>query len=243
MQLQGVRAALTAAVTVVVAVAAVVVGGAGPGEAATRNPNACRWSLDANYRNTPVTLAGTPKGTAAAGKTVTLTRTSARAALPDALVAAGFGVGFLKEGLNELPVEVTVAIAATNTREAVQVVRATTTASTTITVRDGKPSATPIKAAVKFPDTAWTASGGKIAFSQAAPDTIGSVPGAGRAGEAVAASGSVFIHATVGTVALNLDCVPGRQNPEAQDGNPPFTTYLPAASVAPFAVAKSSDAK
>jgi hypothetical protein len=232
-----------AAATVVVLSAAAVVGAAGRSEAATRNRNACKWSLDANYRNTPVTLAGTPKGKAAAGTSVRLTRTTARATLPDALVAAGFGVGFLQEGRNDLPVEVTVAIAATNTSESVQVVRATTTASTTITVRDGKPSATPINATVKLPDTVWTAAGDKIAFKQAAPATIGSVPGAGRTGEAVVASGSVFIHATVGTVALNLDCAPGRQNPDAKDGNPPFTTYLPAARVTPFATVTDTDAK
>src|ERR1700754_301517 len=103
-------------------VASLVLVPATPASAGTlTTPNACRWSFDGLWRNLDLDLTGaaTPNPVAP-GFGTALTGASVHARLPDWVAEYGFNLGLLKEGDNDVPASVWVALAGGGTAEAVQ---------------------------------------------------------------------------------------------------------------------------
>jgi len=198
----------------VIAVAAIVVGGAlaGPAAAApVTTRNACQFSYDTYWRDIDVTLDGTASTAAARrGDAVGLGGLTVSAALPTWMAEYGFRFGLLREGYNEIPATVWVAVQGTNTEEGVRVFSVDAVAHTTIAVNTaGQPQPAPIVYDIPdLPDSAWTARGGEIAFRQAPAGSLPMIP-AGPGGGLVAPVGSVYIQARLGAAVLGLDCLPG----------------------------------
>lgn len=204
--------ALLATLLAATTVAIIPSTGAGAGEANT--PNACRYSFDNYWRDQALTLGGTAApNPAAAGQTITVSGTTLKVDIPSWIPVYGYNFGLLQAGVNELPTQVWVALAATNTTEGTRVVEVEAVASTTITpgTGGGETTATPISVTLTLPDTTWTATGGNVAVSQAAPGTLPQGIPAGIAGAAINPTGSIYVSTTLGAGPLkfNLDCQPG----------------------------------
>jgi len=194
-------------------IAGLVLTSAAPAAAGTvTTPNACLWSFDGYWRNQPLDFAGAAApNPVAPGSGLALTSATIHARLPDWVGQIGANFGLLKEGDNEIPTKVWVALAGDSTPQSVQVVPLETVARTTVTKQpDGSYTATPIDVTVPIPDTAWTApQSGAAGFRQAGPGTLPEVPG-GRNGAAVTPKGSVFISSTFANGSgIQLDCQPG----------------------------------
>ena len=241
---RGAQRVLTTLLATIVASALAAV----PADASVQN--SCRYNYDSYYRDMAIDVSGAATIDAAPprypaptgsdvdpGQTIHLAGEPIVVALPANLPRFGYLAGLLEAGLNTITAKVWVAIRATNTVEGVQVRGPfTVTATTTIEVDpvseayvsdNGFSYSNPT-----LPDTTWTAAGGDVAFSQAPPGTLGSLPvGANGASRAVA--GSVVIQANlVGGVSFFMDCQPGATqdvNPN-DDAGPSFAP----ATAAPF---------
>ena len=212
--------------------------------------NACKYAYDNYYRDMDVDVDGSasiaaapprypsPTGTVVEpGQAIDLDGGAIGVALPAALPRFGYQAGLLEPGLNTIPTKVWVAVRATNTLEGVRVFGPiAVTATTTIQIDpvtdayvsdNGFQYTTP-----SLPDSTWTAVGGDVAFSQAGPGTLGSLP-IGAGGALRATVGSVLIAADVaGGVSFVMDCQPGAtQDVNPTDGAGP--TFVPA-TAAPF---------
>ena len=184
--------------------------------------------------------------TAAPGDVVALNGVTATAALPDWMARFGYNFGLLHAGLNEIPVTIWIAVAASNTAERVQVHEVETVAETTIEVSGGEfQSATPFRYDVPpLPTTQWTARGGPIEFAQAGSSALPELP-VGPGGRLQKPRGSIYIKATLGEATLGHGLRRGqlpRRREERQEQTPePFATVavpafdciapVPAASV------------
>ncbi len=196
------------------AVAAVVAGGAlaGPASAATVvTPNACQYSYDTYWRDIPISLTGSvAAGSAERGDTVELEGLGVGATLPTWMAEYGYRFGLLREGYNEIPATVWIAVEGANTVEGVRVFEVDAIAHTTVTVDgQGRPQPAPMVYDIPdLPDSAWTARGGEVTFRQALPGSLPPLP-AGPGGSTVVPVGSVYIQARLGAAILGLDCLPG----------------------------------
>ena len=214
--------------TTLALVAGLVLTSAAPAAAGTvTTPNACLWSFDGFWRNQPLDFTGTAApNPVAPGSGLALTSASVHARLPDWVGQYGANLGLLKEGENEIPTKVWLALGGNGTAQGVQVIPLETVARTTVTkLPDGSYTATPIDVTVPIPDTAWTAGqSGASSFLQAGPGTLPTVPG-GRNGAAVTPKGSAFISSTFSNgTGIQLDCQPGT----APDDGATFTAALAA---------------
>ena len=152
------------------------------------------------------------------GQTLKTAAGTAGVELPSNLAQYGYIVGLLLAGYNEIPVDVWIAIRATNTKERVQVVGPIrVTASTTIEVDPADDNrflhSTPWQYTTPvIPELTWTAVGGDIVFSQAGPGTLGPLP-IGPGGSNRTPIGSVIINALIpGGLIFYMDCQPGATN-------------------------------
>jgi hypothetical protein len=186
---------------------------ASPASAGTlTTQNSCKWS-DGTWRHLDVDLTGTGSPSPVApGSGLSLTAASVHVRLPDYLAQAGHGLGILKAGENEIRARAWIAIAAPATPQRVQVFALQTVARTTIT-EDASgvyQSSTPIDVTVPLPDSAWTAGGAPVGFTQAGAGTLPPLP-AGTSNANIQPAGSAFISATIGSggLKLNIDCQPG----------------------------------
>jgi iron complex transport system substrate-binding protein len=173
--------------------------------------NSCRYSLDNVWRHLTIDWTGTGSpNPVAPGSGVTLTQTTAHTRLPDYLAQAGHQLGILKAGENEIRAHVWLALQGDTTTQGIQVRDVETVARTTITedANGNFVSSTPIDVTVPIPDTAWTAGGASVTFRQGSKGALPAIP-AGVGGAMVTPLGSVFIRATIGSLAMNLDCQPG----------------------------------
>jgi hypothetical protein len=174
--------------------------------------NACSNSVTANFSQISVTTSGDDGLTtvAPAGATTTSTLTQS-AAVPGAIFVAGYNLGLLVPGVNNIPANVQTKIEATNTVEGTQTTNnVATSVSTTITDPDGVPgtgdeSATDASFSVSYNNLSWTAgASGTINYRQesiaAAPPTL--------------ANNTLLINALVGGF-LNVQfrCAPGTVTP------------------------------
>jgi K319L-like, PKD domain/Calx-beta domain len=204
--------------------------------------NACSNSATANFSQIGVTTSGDDGlTTVAPGGATTTTGLSQQAAIPGAIFVAGYNLGLLQIGVNNIPANVRSTIEATNTVQGAQntnVVGGTppngsVTVTTTISDPDGVPggggpggadeTATDASFSVNYADLSWTAGAtGTINYRQ---DPIPAAPPS-------PASNSLLINASLagGLITVQFRCAPGTvagMNPGVitLDPNPaPFDT-------------------
>ncbi len=198
--------------SIAVLLASLVLIPAAPASAGTlTTQNSCLVSIDGVWHHVNIDFSGTGSPSPVApGSGLSLTRATARTTIPHYMIDYAGNLGLLKEGENEFPSKVWIAVAAPGTTQGVQVVPVDVVARTTATFSGGVyQSATPIDVTVALPDTAWTAGSAPVGFRQAAGGTLPRLP-VGPGGSSVAPLGSVFISSRVGNaVTVNMDCQPG----------------------------------
>jgi hypothetical protein len=226
-----------------------VLAGVGAAPAGAAVPNACRYSFDDYYRDTPFSIAGAASVLAAPprypssgteadpGQTIRLAGAPLEVSLPSNLAEFGYRSQLLHAGENTIPIKVWVAIRATNTFEGVQVQGPfSLTATTTITIEPSDESfvsATPFEFdAPMLAPSDWTAAGGDVVFSQGGPGSLGVLP-VGPSGAPRTTAGSIVVQAQVGaggSVSFYMDCQPGAViNPAVTDlAGPTFEPATPA---------------
>lgn len=197
--------------------------------------NACRNSaVGTNWDQINVTNNMTsPTGPVPAGSSVTLSGISTTMSIPGAIFVAGYNLGLLTPGLNNIPGDIKQVIDATNATPASQTTNTvSTTLSTTITDPDGTPgsgdeTATDASATVNFADLTWTAgASGTMNFAEHNDPAVTGVAGGGLIAIANLAGGAIKVqfHCTSGTVAGSNPGVP-------TFSNAPTVTSTPIAGV------------
>jgi hypothetical protein len=217
--------------------------GASPASAGTQpTTNACLSNATATYSDLIWTLSGTgaPNPITLGSGDITLGSSTLAVDIPATLLIAGYNLGLLTVGPNNIPTTVYVARSATNVvgGTVTQVDNFAIVAVTTITDADGVPgtgdeTATPLAVSEPLPDMVVTPTGGNVSFAQAAPGAIGTVP-LGTGGANIAVSGSLFAQASVagGLIKANFDCSPGTTIIDPPGGTS-GTTFTPSTAV-PF---------
>lgn len=198
-------------------------------------PNACKYMIDGYWRSLDIRMAGSAAPVyVPPGAGFKLQGMAVAAAFPDWIAEYGYNLGLLGAGANRVPADVWVAVAGRGSAQGVQVLKASVTAETTVTARDGQQfgGATPLSVRVNLPDSVWTApteEGGRVTFDQAPPGTLPPIPGR-NGGAAYQPTGSIFIRAALSnSTVFDLDCQPGRGS---TDGNSFSTATAP-----PFEIA------
>jgi hypothetical protein len=235
---------------VVLALAAVTVFGlpASSASAGTSTvSNACSNSVTANFSQINVTTSGDDGlTTVAPGGGTTLSGITQSAAIPGAIFVAGYNLGLLQLGVNNIPANVRSTIEATNTVEGSQNTNTvggsppngTVSVTTTISDPDGTPgtgdeTATDASFSVAYSNLSWTAgASGTIDYRQ---QSIAAAP-------PTAANNTLLINALVGGF-LNVQfrCAPGTVTPPDPgtialiDPAPDFDTTLIGGNTAPTA--------
>src|SRR6266545_5561913 len=208
------RAALVVCVVVVVASLAM-----SATAGAVDFTNACRNSaVGTNWDQVNVSLSGASSPSAVSpGDAVTLSNFSQTIAVPGAIFVAGYNLGLLTVGQNNIPATLHSVIDGSNTVQGSQTTNnVDTTLSTTISDPDGTPgsgdeSATDASATVAFADQTWTAgASGTIGFREHRDDNVTGVAGGGLIAVAHLAGGliNVQFHCTPGTVTGSNPGVP-----------------------------------
>jgi hypothetical protein len=246
------RGAITAAAGLVASTLTIAVGGGGVVNAGTQaNTNACISNATATYSNLDWTLSGTdtPDPVELGNGDVTLSGASVQVNIPATLLIAGYGLGLLTVGNNDIPTTVYVSRQATNATavapgvqagaNAVQVDNFTFIGVTTITDPDGTPgtgdeTATPIVVDQPLPTMTVTPTGGNIVWSQGPPGSIGQLPAGVGSNAGTLVNGSIWASASVGggLVRANFDCFVGTTNIDPPGGTS-GPTYTPGTTI-PF---------
>jgi hypothetical protein len=197
--------------------------------------NACRNTAQtANWDQVNVTMGGTSPATAVTGSNYTLSNIHETIAVPGAIFVAGYNLGLLTTGVNNIPTDFTSVIDAANTTQLSQTTNTVSqTLSTTITDPDGVPgsgdeTATDASATVTFADQTWTAgaAGTTSDFAEHNDPAVTPVAGGGIRTNSSLAGGAIHVQfrCTSGTVA------------GANPGVPTFTnapSFTSTANVAP----------
>jgi len=181
--------------------------------------NACRNSaVGTNWDQINVTNTATsPAGPVAPGSSVTLSNIHLQISVPGAIFAAGYNLGLLTAGQNNVPATVHEVIDASNTVQLSQSTNSVdTTLSTTISDPDGVPgtgdeTATDASASVDFNDQTWTAgASGTINFIEHPDPLVNGAVGGGIIAVAHLGGGAfnVQFHCTEGTVTGSNPGVP-----------------------------------
>lgn len=221
------RGAVLAAVGLAAGLVPVLLG-ASPASAGTvTTPMSCTNTAQAGTSALPNTVTGlaTPNP-ATIGNTLTLAGATFGIDVPPTVLLAGYGLGLLTIGVNNIPADVVVSLSASNTSEGTQALPTvsvlgvtTITDPTPANKTSGDESATPLAVSATLPTTTWTTTGGNAAFSIASSSTTALVgPG--------------------GVIAVTFSCVPGTPSPAGcqllpppPPGSPPNcsgTTSVPA---------------
>jgi len=210
------RSALT---TLALAVAALFALPASPASAGTATtPNACANSVTANFSQIGVTTSGDDGVNFATPGQALSESASQSAAIPGAIFVAGYNLGLLQQGVNNVPANVRSTIEATNTVQGSQNTNVvggsppngTVSVTTTITDPDGTPgtgdeTATDASFSVTYNNLNWTAgASGTIDYRQ---QSIAVAP-------PTAANNALLINALVGGVFnVQFRCAPGTVTP------------------------------
>ncbi len=212
----------TALAVLALAAAAVFVLPASSASAGTATvPNACANSVTANFSQIGVTTSGTDgvdlPATVPGGGATTTSGLTQSAAIPGAIFVAGYNLGLLVVGPNNIPANVRSTIEATNTAApSVQNTNTvggtppngTVTVSTVITDPDGTPgtgdeSATDASFSVAYNNLSWTASGPDGSTIDYRQESIPAAP-------PTSASNTLLINALVGGfLTVTFRCAPG----------------------------------
>jgi hypothetical protein len=211
------RAALAVLALAAAAVFALPASSASAGSATV--PNACANSVTANFSQIDLTTSGDDGLTSVApGGTTVTSGISQSAAIPGEVFVAGYNLGLLVVGPNNIPANVRTTIEATNTVQGVQNTNlvggtppdGSVSLTTTITDPDGTPgtgdeTATPALFTVNYNDLTWTAGpSGTIDYRQ---QSIATSP-------PTAANNSLLINALVGGfLGVQFRCAPGTVTP------------------------------
>ncbi len=217
---------------------------AAPASASVTAANVCWWSAPGEWNNETFTLSAVASpAQAGAGTPITLSGTTAAITLPREVIDVGVNIGILKAGENEIAIRAWLAIRGENTAEGTQVRETATAVRTTITLNpDGTvASATPLDVSATFPDTRWTsASDAPVSFAQAPAGTVGDLP------VRQTHPGSIHVTASLGTLAIEIECQPGTRAPDRTGpvpaAAPVFASVAgPAGAPAPPALIKTKD--
>ena len=194
-------------------------------------PNACKFSYDGEYRTQAVEITASAPATAAPGQGFTLSGEELEVKLRPQLANDAAAVGLIPSDGSQVSVvtKTWIALRGTNTREGTQVIGPVSVTATTSALYDESSqtiSATPfVYTPPRLPDTAWTSTGGDIAFSQAGTGAITAAKGqlpVGGGGSAMTVQGSAVVQASLpGGANFFMDCEPGETNvtrPEAGAG-------------------------
>jgi K319L-like, PKD domain len=181
-------------------------------------PNACSNSVTANFSQIDVTTSGDDGVNFATPGQALTTDVSQSAAIPGAIFVAGYNLGLLVQGANNIPANVQTKIEGTNTAQGTQTSNTvggtppngSVTVTTTITDPDGTPgtgdeSATDASFAVAYNDMNWTAgASGTINYRQ---ESIATAP-------PTAANNTLLINALIGGfLGVQFRCAPGTVTP------------------------------
>ncbi len=172
----------------VVAVSALTAGlvgfGATPASAGSQvTTNSCQNSATGTFTDLDISHTGapTPNPATLGLDQLTLSGASVSAFFPAAVLIAGYNLGLLNVGVNDIPGTMDVTILASNTSEGSQTLAGIAiSGQTTITDPDGTPgngdeSATDLSVTATIPSSTWTPTGGNVAFSDGGSITIASV--------------------------------------------------------------------
>lgn len=200
--------------------------GAAPANAATvTTPTSCTNNAQPGTSALPITMSGafTPAAPTA-GATVTLSGATFTIDVPGGTLLAGYGLGLLSAGVNNIPAKVNLTILGSGTEQTSQTlppisVTGTTTITdpTTDNKTSGDETATPLSVTATVPDSTWTATGPTVALSLGDSTTTAEVgPG--------------------GIIKVTFTCTPGTPSP-AGCGDPPAADCTGTTPVAaqPFA--------
>jgi hypothetical protein len=242
------RGALTAVLGLVLGTTTVALGGGVAHAGSATTTNACFSNATATYSDLDWTLSGAASpnpATLGSDPTVTLSGSTVGVNIPATLLIAGYNLGLLTVGENEIPTVVYVSRKATNVDtgggvggSVHQVDNFSIVATTTITDPDGTPgtgdeSATPLEVNESLPDFAVAPTGGNIQFSQGDIGTLPLLPAGVAGNTAVQPNGSVFASASVagGLIRANFDCFPGTTiiDPPGGTSGSQYTPATPAA--------------
>lgn len=207
---------------------------AAPASAQVTVANVCHWSGD-GWNDETFTLSGlAAPPQAAAGAPITLSGMTASITLAEEVVRTGVRLQVLKAGVNDISVRAWLAIRGENTIEGVQVRDATTTARTTIVLdaEGNYVSSTPLVVTAAFADTAWTsASGAPVSFMQAGAGSLTRLP------VRQTRPSSIHVTASLGGLALQIECQPGARNADATAAVPGTAPVFASVAAAPGVVA------
>jgi len=177
--------------------------GASPASAGTvTTPTSCTNTAQAGTSalDNTVTGAATPSP-ATIGDTLTLSGATFGIDVPGTVLLAGYGLGLLTAGVNNIPADVIVTLNGSNTAEGSQVLPSvsvigvtTITDPTPAAKTSGDETATPLSVSATLPTSTWTSTGGNVALSLGGSSTTALVgPG--------------------GVIAVNFSCTPGTPGP------------------------------
>jgi K319L-like, PKD domain len=205
----------------VLALAAVAVFGlpaSSASAASATTPNACANSVTANFSQIDVTTSGSDGVNFATPGQALTTDVNQSAAIPGAIFVAGYNLGLLQQGVNNIPANVQTKIEGTNTTQGTQTSNTvggtppngSVTVTTTITDPDGTPgtgdeTATDASFSVAYNNMNWTAgASGTINYRQ---ESIAVAP-------PTAANNTLLINALIaGFLNVQFRCAPGTVTP------------------------------
>ena len=133
--------------------------------------NACFAEADGTYFSATITTSGSAVPDAYNPGSIVLWNTSVQAVFAGTTMVAGYNLGLLAAGDNNIPVDIVSTIHASNSVEGtlidVQSVAAPVTVSDPDGTRNtGDETATPLVINLGLPDSNWTPTGGDMAFTQ-----------------------------------------------------------------------------
>lgn len=199
--------------------------GATPASAGTvTTTNSCTNNAQAGTSALDITVSGaaTPDPIILGSGDITLSGATFGIDVPSTVLLAGYGLGLLTTGTNNIPATVNVDLLATNTAQGTQTVPPLNVVGVT-TISDPTPSnktsgdetATPLAVSATIPDMTWTPTGGPIALSLGDSSTSALVAG--------------------GIITVTFECTPGTPGPTGCGPAPltACTTTIPVPAV-PF---------
>jgi hypothetical protein len=200
--------------------------GAAPASADTvTTNNSCTNTAQAGTSALAITVSGegTPDPITLGTGDITLSGATFGIDVPPTVLLAGYGLGLLTVGTNNIPANVSVTLLGSNTSQVSQAVGplavvgvTTITDPTPADKTSGDESATPLAVSAPIPDTTWTPTGGAVALSLGNSSTTALVgPG--------------------GIIAVTFSCTPGTPGPVGCGALPlpACTTTIPTPA-APF---------
>jgi hypothetical protein len=203
----------TALAVLALAAAAIFVLPAGSASAGSASvSNACANSVTANFSQIEVTTSGDDGlTTVAPGGATTTTGLSQEGAVPGAIFVAGYNLGLLVVGENNIPATVNTKIEGTNTT---QLQQTTNNASTSVTTTITDPDGTPGTGDETGTDATFTANYNNLSWTAGASGTINYRQDSIAAWPATDANNTLRIQAVVGGF-LNVifRCAPGTVTP------------------------------